>query len=390
MLEPRFHQCVPATLLVALLGVGCVTPEPLVGVETLNTAEALGNKIIAQADFSDASLDLEHAALAYGLERLAAATDEDIYRATVSDWIGSRINDGTAFPIQSSDELVSAALASSMLRQDDSLRMQALLDAADLYLDHSPRSSGGAIFQWAPEHEPMGDLRHVWVSGGFGFGLFLARELERTGSLQYGELFLEQYAALSAHCRDDRDELYRHAWDDERLTNIPEEALYWARGNGWLLAGSAEAVRALRGAGLSEPTFEAQVARHANALIAHQTENGLWRTALTHPSGPDNENYTETAGSALIGYGLLVLMEEGLLEQERVRRVLEPLTQGLLARVHEGESGDIHLSGTSWATLPGDYDSYVRVAQVEDDFIGLGTVTAFLAELDGATIQGVQ
>ncbi len=322
---------------------------------------------------------------AFGLHRLSAASDDPAWRGWVLDWLLDDVERFTReppMPFESSDSMSPALLASALLVDDPDAGVAPIVDAAWRYLDVADRTAEGAITHWGPS-AAFGVPGQVWIDSQFMFGLFLLSEHARTASPEALSLWVEQYDLFSELCRDPATSLYLHAYDDASGLNIPNEPVFWARGNAWVLVSAAEALRALGPdhpalAGVL-PAFQA----HAAALIAAQDpSDGLWRTVLNAPEGDDLANYTETSGSALIAYGLAVGVAAGALDPAATRPVIDAAVDGIRGRVVY-EDGLPVVRGTSFGTVPGDYAYYVGVPQRDDLMLGVGSVVLLLAEVHG-------
>jgi unsaturated rhamnogalacturonyl hydrolase len=181
---------------------------------------------------------------------------------------------------------------------------------------------------------------------------------------------------MSDLCRDPDDQLYRHMYDDEFDHNVPSEAVYWARGNSWVLISAAEYIDrvGVEDAGEVLPLFQS----HMAAVVELQDESdGMWHTVMNAPNGDDPYNYTETSATALIGYAIARGMASGALD-DSYRPALTAAIDGVTTRVED----DV-VVGASVGTNPGNYDYYVAVPTIDDYMLGIGTVIMVLAEVDG-------
>ena len=345
--------------------------EPSVeALETRATAHRLADLGMARWPVEDMPFDWMQTVWAYAVYELG----EPPYTTYSQDWMLDNVDrfDGTK-EFHSSDSMSPALLASLAMGDDPSLELTPITDAAHVYLASAPRTEAGAIEHWA-DGLPFGEIGQVWVDSQFMFGMFLLGEYDRTGDTAYLDQWVEQYDLFSEHCRDPQDQLYRHAWDDWNEANIPVEAVYWNRGNSWVLVSAAEFLVRDTGHADHERIAE-QFQAHADATLALQADDGLWWTVLNHPDEP--ANYTETSGSALIGYALARGVEAGALDDEVYGPPIREAAIGTLERV----DGDV-VEGTSFGTNPGDLDYYLSVTQLDDIILGVGSVVLFLDEVD--------
>jgi rhamnogalacturonyl hydrolase YesR len=85
---------------------------------------------------------------------------------------------------------------------------------------------------------------------------------------------------------------------------------FWARGDGWVLAGLAKVLQDMPKNYHQRPFYEAKFKRLAAAVVKLQQKEGYWTRSMMDPAqapGP------ETSGTAFFTYGLLWGMNHGLL-----------------------------------------------------------------------------
>ena len=360
------------TLLPLLLLAACTRPEPH---ETLPLAVDLAAHAQEEWPVQDLPFDWIPTVLGWGVHRTFVATEDPALHAYYRDWLLREDNPNFA----SSDSMSPALLASTALIEDDTLDLQHITDAATAYLLNAPRTDEGAIEHWA-EGSFFGERQEVWVDSMFMFGLFLLQEHKRTGDEALLNELITQYLLFSQLCRDDVDDLYRHAYNDVDDVNIPAEAHYWARGNSWVLIAGTELIAEL---GPEDPRLDSivpLVSTHAEALIRHQRPDGLWNTVLNVHN--DDDNYPETSASALIAYGLARGIRSGLLNNDATLEALTLAVDGVRGEVDQS-SGVPIVEEVSFGTNPGDYDYYLSIGTGDDLILGMGTVMMMMAEVDG-------
>lgn len=360
-------------MLIALL-LACTPDAPVETSNTLALATRLADKGIDEWDADHLAPDWIQTVWAYGVLRLGVATGDDRYRHYPTDWI--RSHSGDVGPFVSSDSLSPSLVAASLFADDPTLDFQNILTEADRYLDAAPRAQNGAIEHWS-DAAPFGVPDQVWVDSQFMFGMYLLERFRGTGDRAYLDRFVEQYVAFSDLLRDPDDALYRHAWDDAQGVNIPSDAVYWARGNSWVLISGVELLALVPANDPAAITVRPLWQAHARAVADAQANDGLWHTVMNEPNGDDPTNYTETSGSALLATALARGVRLGELDDSYVP-VVARAVDGVQARVVD----DV-VYGTSYGTVPGDYAYYVGVEQGSDLMLGVGSVVLLLAEADG-------
>lgn len=88
--------------------------------------------------------------------------------------------------------------------------------------------------------------------------------------------------------------------------------LFWSRGEGWVMAGTARVLEAMPAAYPSRSKYVRLFQEMAAAVAALQGDDGLWRANLLDPSAHPEP---ETSGSAFFTYALAFGINHGLLDR---------------------------------------------------------------------------
>lgn len=370
-------------LLLACTGPAPDSGDPGPRLETLALAEEIAQRGMDRMPAELQPQDWMQTVWGFSLLALGEASGDPAYadydRRWMTTWLPeleAELAAGEAVFV-SSDSTSPAILAAAL----DEEALAPIVGAADAYLESAPRTDEGAIEHWT-EQAAFGVPDQVWIDSLFMLGQYMLERARATGDVTWLDRFDEQYLLFSELCRDPVDGLYRHAYDDLTDSNIPQDPVYWNRGNSWVLLVGVEALR-LHDA-LGQPAsaeLEAQVQAHAQAVVAAQDASGLWTTILAPPGGPDPDNYLETSGSALLAAALARGVDGGVLP-EALGAAVAPATQAVIDQVEWGDDGPI-VTGTSFGTNPGEYQDYLAVGQVDDLVLGTGAVVLLLATVDG-------
>ncbi|HXA15112.1 MAG TPA: glycoside hydrolase family 88 protein [Opitutaceae bacterium] len=86
--------------------------------------------------------------------------------------------------------------------------------------------------------------------------------------------------------------------------------VFWARGNGWVLAGLARVLDVLPADDAARPRYEQLFKTLAASIVKLQGDDGAWRANLLDPSA---FSQPESSSTALFGYGLAWGVNHGLL-----------------------------------------------------------------------------
>jgi len=216
-------------------------------------------------------------------------------------------------------------------RADNQCAAQTFLDVylldprpgADFMLAAARQSFDGLL-----ENPVAGRIEWWWQDALFMAPPVLARLALATGDGRYLRMLHEMWWDTVAFLFEPAVGLmYR---DDRRREN------FWARGNGWVLAGIARVLQVLP---LDDPRRDEYVAllrTMSTAVVAAQAADGLWRANLLKPEEFPNP---ETSGSGFFTYALAWGINNGLLDRATFLPVVGRAWLGLAALVR----GDGHL-----------------------------------------------
>jgi len=148
------------------------------------------------------------------------------------------------------------------------------------------------------------------------------------------------------------DALYNHQyhlyWRDASYLAKTEKngkPLFWARGNGWVLAALAQVLEYMPKDYPTRPRYVAEFKEMSAEIAALQTPDGLWKTGLLDP-----ESYpmAEVSGSAFYTYAMAWGVDNGLLDAKTYRPVVERSWAGMVAHIYaSGRLGSIQPVGAA-------------------------------------------
>jgi unsaturated rhamnogalacturonyl hydrolase len=123
------------------------------------------------------------------------------------------------------------------------------------------------------------------------------------------------------------------------------EPIFWARGNGWVLAGIANVLKAMPKNGPLRPRYETLFRQMAARIAELQQADGLWKPGLLNPQ---QYPLSEVSGSAFFSYGLVWGVNNGLLNRKEYGPVIERAWAGMLKHVYaDGRLGSIQPIGAA-------------------------------------------
>lgn len=209
-----------------------------------------------------------------------------------------------------------------------------------------------------------------WCDALFMAPAGMARMSAITHDRKYLEKMDAEWTLTTAHLYDPAQHLYSRDATFLQSKEANGQKLFWARGNGWVLAGLANTLRVLPGNDPLRPKYVSLYKDMAQRIAGLQQKDGLWRTGLLDP-----EAYTqpEVSGSAFFTYGLAWGVNEGLLDRATYQPMVQRAWAGLLQHIYaDGRLGSIQPIGAApGAFAPG--SSYVY---------GVGAFLSAGSELD--------
>jgi unsaturated rhamnogalacturonyl hydrolase len=178
------------------------------------------------------------------------------------------------------------------------------------YMEHEPRLQGDAPNHLG--HSPEGRLypRSIWVDSLMMFGVLAARYAAATGDAGLLGLAARQPRLYASLLQDTTTGLFRHSWWARRAAAYPPGAIFWARGNGWVIASLPMILAELGPQDPEHAGILGILRRTAEALLPLQRADGCWDTLLESPG----RSYREASATALIAAGFMRAAREGWLE----------------------------------------------------------------------------
>ena len=95
---------------------------------------------------------------------------------------------------------------------------------------------------------------------------------------------------------------------------------FWARGDGWVLAGLAKVLTDMPADYQHRPFFEQRFKQLAEGVMKCQQKQGYWTRSMLDP---DQAEGPETSGTAFFTYGLLWGVNHGMLDKEVCKPVID-------------------------------------------------------------------
>lgn len=194
---------------------------------------------------------------------------------------------------------------------------------ADLYT-LSPDEKKIARAREVMEYEMSTDKNDYWwwADGLYMVMPVMTKMYRITGDTLYLNKLYEYFSyAESIMLDEETGMLYRDAkyvYPQHRSVNGKKD--FWARGDGWVLAGLAKVLKELPADNAHRAHYVMRFKKLAESVAACQQPEGYWTRSLLdaeHAPGP------ETSGTAFFTYGLLWGMNNGILDKTTYQPVVE-------------------------------------------------------------------
>lgn len=152
-----------------------------------------------------------------------------------------------------------------------------------------------------------------WADGLYMVMPVMTKLYNITGNDKYLDKLYEYIQYSDSIMLDSETGLYyrdgKYVYPKHKSANGKKD--FWARGDGWVLAGLAKVLKDLPADYKNRKFFEDKFVKLADAVVASQQPGGYWTRSILDPEhapGP------ETSGTAFFTYGLLWGINNGLLE----------------------------------------------------------------------------
>jgi unsaturated rhamnogalacturonyl hydrolase len=156
--------------------------------------------------------------------------------------------------------------------------------------------------------------RWSWCDSLFMSPPALTRLFTATGDKRYLDYMTREWWITTDYLYDRDERLYFRDsnYFDRREAN--GKKVFWSRGNGWVLAGTARVLEHLPKDHADRARFEKLFREMADKILRCQQPDGLWRASLLDP---DSYPLKETSGSGFFIYGFAWGVNHGLLERAK-------------------------------------------------------------------------
>ena len=192
--------------------------------------------------------------------------------------------------------------------------------------------------------DPAKDL-WWWCDALFMAPPALARMSAITGDPAYRNKMNKEWQLTQEHLYDPAQHLFSRDASFLNRTEPNGEKLFWARGNGWVLAGIADVLRAAPANDAMRPAYVQLFRQMSQRIAGLQQPDGLWRPGLLDAAAYP---LPEVSGSAFFTYAMAWGINQGLLSRDEYGPVVERAWAGMLRHVYaNGRLGAIQPIGAA-------------------------------------------
>jgi rhamnogalacturonyl hydrolase YesR len=184
-----------------------------------------------------------------------------------------------------------------------------------------------------------------WCDALFMAPPVLMRMYAITGDRKYLDYMDREWWITYGALYDPKNDLYHR--DATYLTKTEKngQPLFWARGNGWVLAALAEVLQTMPKDYPTRPKYVAEFKAMSTRIAALQQPDGLWKTGLLDP---DSYPMAEVSGSAFFTCAMAWGIDHGLLDAKTFRPVVERSWAGMVSHIYaSGRLGSIQPVGAA-------------------------------------------
>ncbi len=190
-----------------------------------------------------------------------------------------------------------------------------------------------------------GNLLWWWCDALYMAPPVLAQLSVATGDYRYLDFMDHEWSLTSASLYDPQEHLF---FRDKRYFTMKEangQKVFWARGNGWVLAGLAMIIERMPAHDPYRAKYIAQYRAMAARIAGLQQSDGLWRTSLLDPEAYQSP---EISGSAFFTYAMAWGIHHHLLSRKHYLPVVTRAWAGMLTHVYQnGRLGSIQPIGAA-------------------------------------------
>jgi rhamnogalacturonyl hydrolase YesR len=188
-----------------------------------------------------------------------------------------------------------------------------------------------------------------WCDALFMAPPVLARLYAATGDKKYLRYLHAMWWDTTDFLFDPKEGLYYRDKNYIGKLNDNGKKVFWARGNGWVMAGTVRVLQYLPKTDPMRGRYVKLLRTMAASVTRVQGEDGLWRPSLLDPQ---EAPVPETSSSGFFCYALAWGINQGLLDRQTYLPVVRKAWRGLIGAVHSnGKLGWVQPIGAAPAKV---------------------------------------
>lgn len=242
--------------------------------------------------------------------------------------------------------------------------------------------------------------KELWDDTIYMIGIFLQQMYLLTGDEQYIDQLMIQIDAHHEKLSDPKTGLWYHGWDGDDKnrcnfcgqtgwSNNPEKRSneFWGRGNGWVVVTLAQTLKVLPKEHPHRAKAEAYLKEMIQGLPAVQDKaTGHW---FQLPMRPEQAgNYIESSCTAMFAYGILVGLEEGVVEGLEYQESVQSAYAGLRTySIKELGKGYLTTKNVCKGTCIGDMQYYLDRKAASEKPSGIGMFILFGRAFENSSLK---
>jgi unsaturated rhamnogalacturonyl hydrolase len=188
-----------------------------------------------------------------------------------------------------------------------------------------------------------------WCDALFMAPPVLARLYAVTGDRKYLDYLNTMWWDTTDFLFDQEAKLYYRDKNYIGKLNPNGKKIFWARGNGWVMAGTVRVLQYLPKSNKDRARYIALLRTMSASVSPLQGADGLWRPSLLDQQ---EVPIPETSSSGFFCYAMAWGINQGYLDRKTYLPVVRKAWQGLVGAVHpDGKLGNVQAIGASPAKL---------------------------------------
>jgi rhamnogalacturonyl hydrolase YesR len=191
-----------------------------------------------------------------------------------------------------------------------------------------------------------------WCDALFMAPPVLVRLNAATGDKKYVDYLNTMWWDTTDFLFDQEAKLYYRDKNYIGKLNPNGKKIFWARGNGWVMAGTVRVLQYLPKNNQDRKRYVTLLQTMAASVSRLQGEDGLWRPSLLDPQ---EVPIPEASSSGFFCYAIAWGINHGFLDRKTYLPIVKKAWQGLVGAVHsDGKLGNVQAIGASPAKLTSD------------------------------------